>query len=349
MKNVFTFSLLLVLSGVQFLHAQVPRKNPITITNETSPTVSHHVKTTSKIDGSPLDTAIFDSTHRVPFKIHEWRGEEMIHNWISLGAPRAPHLYLGAGIYRFDKFGMSDIQLGAYPIVYPDIWECYFSASQMIFLKKKSKMVDVGVCIDEGYAIDGVNHYEYVPKLRRDKFYGITAGITYEGVPNVKNKTLYLSQYTDANGENFNVVLEKFRQVNVSVGLSRMKCRNVEYEAPFRRKGRFHASSMSRFTIGGSYYPINDVRVLADTNFVVDYLIRATQPDFSAFISWEGRTAFLHMKRECGFHMNFIFTCPTWNRVNDLPMSLVWTWGLYFSLDKKNPDWRKKLDSASAL
>jgi hypothetical protein len=352
MKHLF--AICIFLSASFSLAAQNPQPNVrITVINpqdETDDPTQSVTYTTVKIEGSAYDTAVFDSTMKVPFRIYEWRGEEMIHNWVSLGCPRAPHLYLGAGFYRFDKFGMSDVQLGLYPSAVPGVWEKYFGASQMFFLKKKSKEVKKGICIAHGYSMLHTQHYNYEQTLRRDKFYGITVGFAYEGIPNLKNKTMYLYRgVTGANGETQDIILLRYNQVNVSAGLSMMSCKNVEYEAPHRRKGRFHASTMSRFTLGGAYYPVINMDIRIDSGYVVGMMERAVQTRFSAFASWEGRVAFLNMKRECGFHMNLVFTSPTWNRVNDLPVSFINTWGLYFSLDKKDPAWRRKYDAVNRI
>jgi hypothetical protein len=352
MKHTYALVILLFCALPFALHAQDPQTTIRISVTDPDPEEPQSTQSTTltrvKLEGSPYDTAVFDSTVKVPFKIYEWRGEEMIHNWVSLGCPRAPHIYLGAGFYRFDKFGMSDVQIGFYPSPVPKVYETYFAASQMIFLKKKSKEVDLAICIAHSYSGANLEHLEYVQKFRRDKFYGITAGIAYEGIPNLKNKTMYIyKDVQSGSGESRDVILRKYNQVNVNIGLSSMRCQNVEYEAPLRKRkgGRLHASTMSRLTIGGSYYPVINMDIQIDSGYVVDMMERAAQPDFSAFISWEGRVAFLNMRRECGLHMNLVFTYPTWNRVNDMPLSFVNTWGFYFSLDKRNPRWQQKLNA----
>lgn len=322
----------------------------ITVETSDTTTVPDQVfSTREKKQGGVYDTAVFDSVGvKVPFKVYEWRGEEMIHNWVTPGCPRAPHIYAGAGFYRFDKYGMSDVQFGIYPGEVPGIWEKYVAASRMIFLRKKSKDTEEGICIAHGYSNGGQEHYEYIQKLRRDRFYGITTGVMFEGIPNLKNKTMYIARGVEgANGELQDVVLRSYRQISVSAGLSVLRCRNVEYEAPQRRTGRLHASTMSRLTVGGAYYPVNELDVRIDSGYVVSIMERAEQKKFAAFVSWEGRLAFLSMRRECGLYMNFMFMCPSWNRINDFPLTCVNSWGLYFSLDRKVPAWRKRYDRAN--
>lgn len=338
------FGILLGICSLVTTYAQTPLNTSVVFTDESSGTTQTTVSTTQVIEGSPFDTAVFDSTIKIPFKLHEWRGEEMIHNWVSLGAPRAPHLYLGAGFYHFYKTGMSDVQIGWYPLVYPRTWEFYFAAQQMFFLYKKSKVKKTGLCLEHRYTQYNLEHYSYQAPLRRDKFYGITTGFAYEGMPNVKKRVVYLyKDLQDQQGELHDVILKQYTSIHIHAGLSKMRCRNAEYEAPRKKDGVFRVSSMSRMTLGTSYYPVMKVEVLLDSGYTTEFLHRAaTQPDFSFFFSWEGRTAIMNMKRECGFHANCILTYKTWNRETEDPISLVLTWGMYFSLDKKSPNWKQK-------
>ncbi len=335
-------SLTLIFSSVE---AQAPvRYSGIQISTEEddTPATDSTVTTDFAVEGEKYDTAIFDSTWRVPFKIHENRGEEMIHSWISLGAPKAPHLYLGAGIYHFDKSGMSDIQFGWYPLLYPYHWEFYFAAERMFFLRKRSKEVKVGICIDEEYRNGLRVHYRYNAKLRRDKFYGITTGIAYEGMLNPSHKTVYLYRGVTQSGEDYSLVLKKYTHVQVRVGLSRLRCKNVEYETPFKRKLRCRGSTMSRVTLGIEYFPVLKFELDHYPPGSERYAYQLFQKQFAFYFAWEGRVAFQNMKRECGLHMNLMFVAPSWNRETDYRFAFTNTWGFYFSLDRKNPRWKER-------
>lgn len=296
------------------------------------------VSTSVKAEGSVYDTAIFDTTHRVPFKIHEYRGDEMTHNWITLGTPRAPHLYLGGGFYRYDKGGLNDIQLGWYPLGARHEWETYLSVERMFFFSKKSKEVTQEISVDMGYKDGDVVKYCYEAKLRRDKFYGIVTGVGYEGLMNLGKREFYVTH-----GENNQYQLHHYYKVSVRAGIGRMRCRNIEYEAPFRRRGLLRASSMSRLQIGVIAFPFQEYAVTILSGSFSSSDIPNIQPPVAGYISWEGRTALMNMKREWGLSANFTFLAPSWNRVNeDYALAMTCAWGLYFSLDKKDPDWKKK-------
>lgn len=346
MKKIFPLVQLLLIFSISLLAQDGPHGNGVQIvTDEPEQPKDSAVVTRVVHQGGQYDTAIFDSTKKVLFRIHENRGDEMIHSWISLGCPLAPHIYLGAGVYHFDKAGMSDLQFGWYPLQYPHYWESYFAFERMFFLRRKSKEVEVPICMAEGAANGLRVHYNYAAKLRRDKFYGITSGIGYEGWLNPQHKTMEMYHVVDVTGENHSILLERYVQVNVHAGLSRMRCKNVEYEAPekFRKKRMCRASTMTRMTLGGMYYPVKKLSIQMDTGFIVDFMQRATQPDFAVYFSWEGRVAFLNMKHEWGVHANMVFITPSWNRFTDHPIAIICTWGVYVSLDRKVPAWKSKV------
>lgn len=338
MKKLYC-SILMTAFCAAFINAQTgPPSRGFTIEpgDETAESNDSSVVTNIHVEGEKFDTAIFDSTWRVPFRIYENRGEEMIHNWVHLGAPRAPHIYLGGGFYHFDKGGLYDIQMGWFPIAYPRTWEFYVAAERMFFFRKKSKEVDVVIGVDVDYYNGKVIRYGYESKLRKDKFYGVVGGIAYEGLWNPAGKELNYQA-----GENSFYQLKKYYQVSVRAGLARMKCKNVEYEAPFRRKGRFRASSMSRLQIGLAYFPVQKYEALLIAGQYEEAAVLFVQEKLAGYISWEGRVALMHMKREWGLSANFTFMAPSWNRETDYPFALTCTWGLYFSLDRKNPKWER--------
>jgi hypothetical protein len=328
--------LLLSVSGNAQMNEPIYRENTVITTRETDPeSVSHQVPdsvvTTSVIiqSGSRYDTAVFDTTWQVPFKIYENRGEEMIHSWICVGLPRAPHIYVGGGIYHFDKSGLSDIQFGWYNN------EFYFSADRMFFFRKRSKEVELPITID----LDAHNgrqvRYAYQTKVRRDKFYGIVGGAAYEGNWSLRMKPFYAA-------ENNVYRIQKSYTVSVKTGIARMRCKNIEYEAPWRRKGKFRASSMSRFSVGMIYFPVKEFQVDVIAGSYDEALPAFMKQNLSGYISWEGRVAFMHMKREWGFCANMTFMAPSWNRETDDALAFTQSWGLYFSLDKKHPRWAAK-------
>ena len=345
MKAKFYLLIFSMLFGVCLFGQYGPSPRGITIeTDSDEVRTDSSTSTEEMVKGPVYDTAIFDSTARIPFKIYENRGDEMLHSWICLGIPKSPHVYLGVGIYHFDKAGMTDVQIGWYPLIYPNVWESYYSFERMFFLKKKSKEVQIPICIYE----DGINglrtHYNYSTTLRRDKFYGISSGVAFEGWLNPKGDPVEMYHTVDNNGEEHSIKLIEYKQVNVHVGFSRMRCKNVEYAAPMkhRRKKICHGSTMSRITIGGAYFPVNKLSMEIDSGYVVDFMTRALQPDFAFYFSWEGRVAFQNMKREWGLHANLIFLAPTWNRmVPEYNFAINNSWGVYVSLEGKNPKYKR--------
>lgn len=292
------------------------------------------------------DTVVFDSTHRIPYRVIEHRGDEMIHNWICPGGIVAPHFYAGFGLYRFDKSGMTDIQLGWYPsmtVRTPMMWDMYVSVQRMFFLKRKSKNIKISLCIDREYTPDMIYHYHYNQEVRRDKFYGVVAGAAYEGLFNLKNKTSFYYS-----GEDNVVAIQSYYNVSLKAGLARMRCKNAEWLAPNRgrRNHSLRGSSMSRLSVGLLYFPLQEFKSQVVQGTLDPSVAQSISYEtLTGYFSWEGRLAFVSVKREWGLYGSVMFVAPGWNRENDYPFSLAGGWGVYVSLDKRNPDWRKKYEA----
>ncbi len=319
--------------------------------DEQSPESTETISSDSIIySGAEYDTVVFDSVHKVPYRLVEKRGDEMIHNWICPGAIHAPHIYAGVGIYRFDKSGMTDFQIGWYPSYVASegshtMWDVYISMERMFFLYRKSKEKKTSLCVDIGYSPGLVTHYHVTEKIRRDKFYGVVAGVTYEGLFNPRNRPVYYYS-----GENNVTQIKSYYNVSLKTGVARMRCRNVEWLAPWRSTKKhklLRGSGMSRWTVGVMYFPLQEFNAIV-LQGVDDPSIAGsiTYETISGYISWEGRTAFISVKREWGVYSNLLFVAPSWNRETDYNFSFCYSWGVYISLDKKNPRWKENLSSS---
>jgi hypothetical protein len=315
---------------------------PIFAQEEEEPDNDSIVQSTGVISGGQYDSAIF-ADRNLPFKIYENRGDEMVHSWLTLGAPRAPHLYLGGGVYHFDKSGLSDIQFGVWPIQYPHAWESYFSAERMFFTKKTSEEQEAPFSLDmHGYNQKVVRYYHHTT-IRRDKFKGWIVGAAYEGLLNFSGDPVKLRTDPQAQQgeEPLNYLLDQMHTVSFRIGYGRMRCSNLEYEAPLKRKGIFRASSMSRYSFGIIGLPIQVFSANFSSEEFDEFAGRASQFPVAGYFSWEARTALMHMKREWGVSANMTIVAPSWSRMTVFPVAFCATWGLYFSLDKKTPNWKR--------